>query len=73
MNQSLVARTMMSINTTSDLVTYEALIGMHVLCILEKRKLDGVHIHGIRVLIRSNGAEDRTISSRGNIVMISRT
>ena len=41
----------MLVSVTSDFMTNEALIVMHVLCSLGGRKLNGIHIHSIRVTV----------------------
>jgi len=70
MSLSLVARTGMFVSLTSNLVTNEALIVMHVLYSLGRRKSDGIHIHGVGVAMR--GGRQGLVTSRGNIGRIPR-
>jgi len=51
MSLRLVTGTGMFVSLTSDLVADEALIVMHVLRSLSRGELDGIHIHGIRVVM----------------------
>ena len=45
----------MFVSPTSDFMANEALIVMHVLCSLSRGKLNGIHIHGVRVTMGEGG------------------
>ena len=45
----LIARMGVFVRTTSDFMTYEALIVMHVLRTLGRRELEGINIHSVGV------------------------
>jgi len=51
-------------------MTYEALIGSHVLRTLGRGELEGVYVHGIGIVMRSQG---QLISSRRDIGVASGT
>ena len=70
MSLRLIARMGMFVSPTSDLVTNEALIVMHVLHLLGRRELDGIHVHSVGVVTR--GGRLGLVSFRGNIGMIPR-
>jgi len=61
----------MFVSLTSDLVTNEALIVVHVLCLLRKGEWDGVHVHSVGVMM-GGGDRQGSVFSRGNIGMIPR-
>jgi len=54
----------MSVGMTANLVAYEALIVAHVLCTLSGEESDGIHVHGIRVVVMER---QQSVSSRGNV------
>jgi len=56
----------MFVCAASDFMANEALVVTHVLCMLDGGKSDGVHVHGIGVVVESR---QRSVSSRGNIGM----
>jgi len=60
----------MLVSSTSNLVTNEALIVMHMLHSLGRGESDGIHVHGIGVSAR--GGRQESVSFRGNIGMIPR-
>jgi len=69
-NHSLVARTRMLVGTTSNFITYEVLVVVHVLCTLDGGELDDIHVHSIEVMMRGR---QQLVSSKGNIRVIART
>jgi len=69
MSLSPVARTGMLVSPTSNLVTNEAFIVTHVLCLLERGESDGIHVHSVGVVTRGEERQG-SVSSRGNIGMI---
>jgi len=70
MSCRLIARTGVFVRTTSDFVTYEALIVSHVLRTLGRGESEGIYVHGIGVTMRGRG---RPVSSRRDISVASGT